>query len=633
MTDNPTTPFPASDDARDRRARRDRLRRRRRKRQWIGTSIAVVAVALTAAGLFGSTGDDIPERVSVGGVDVGGLSVAAARARLSEHAASLRRGRVRLTVPQEPTFSMQVPAASVTSGPRLDEALAEARGARSRVGAALARFGLTGGKELPLRFALRNDGLTRVIRDARAKVGRAPVSATVVVKGSQIVTTPARAGRAIDRSSLAARLATLPEAVELPVRPARPAGDDDDAARARDLAVRLTTAARTVTLGERSAPLTSAVVRTALRFPLRGSTIAVQLDSDVLRAALLRPLRVNERPPTDARLEIRGDRVVVISAAPGRRLNARALGTAIVSAPDAPSVVATVARAPAAFTTKEARALGIKEKVSEFTTPYQCCPARVTNIRRGAQILDGTIIPAGNRFSLNDALGERTTARGFVEAPAIAAGELVDSVGGGVSQIATTTYNAAFFAGVELQRHTPHEFYISRYPMGREATVSWRTPDLVFRNDWSAAILMSVRAASNGITVAFYSSKLGRRVETTTGRPTDRTEPKTIERKKPDLPPGTRTVVQAAGPGGFSISYTRKVYHGNALKRDETFRWRYRPENAIVEVGPPAPEEPDEPDPKPPTGTTTTPTTPSTPTSPNPPPATTPGGVTPPATP
>ena len=158
--------------------------------------------------------------------------------------------------------------------------------------------------------------------------------------------------------------------------------------------------------------------------------------------------------------------------------------------------------------------------------------------------------------------------------------------------------------------------------------------DLVFRNDWSAAILMSYRAGSNGITVAFYSSKLGRRVETTTGQPTNRTVPKTIERKKPDLPPGTRNVVQPAGPGGFSVSYTRKVYRGNRLKRDETFHWTYRPENAIVEVGPPAPttSKPE----TPPTGTTTDPTTTgptTTTTTPKPTTTTTttaPGGVPPP---
>jgi vancomycin resistance protein YoaR len=311
--------------------------------------------------------------------------------------------------------------------------------------------------------------------------------------------------------------------------------------------------------------------------------------------------------------------VAVVPSIAGRRLDGAALGAAIVRDPDAATVAASVTTAKPAFTTAEAKALGVREKVSEFTTPYQCCQPRVTNIQRAAVILDGAVLAAGKRFSLNDALGERVASRGFVVAPAIAAGELVDSVGGGVSQVATTMYNAAFFAGLALEAHTPHEFYISRYPMGREATVSWRQPDLVFRNDWDAAILMSVRAGSNGITVAFYSSKLGRRVVTETGQPTNRTEPKTIERSKPDLPPGTRRVVQSAGAGGFAISYTRKVYAGDQLKRDETFRWNYRPENAIVEVGPPK-TEPDEPAStttsplKPPTTTSprTTPTTPTT---------------------
>jgi VanW like protein len=105
------------------------------------------------------------------------------------------------------------------------------------------------------------------------------------------------------------------------------------------------------------------------------------------------------------------------------------------------------------------------------------CPPRVHNIRRATQLLDGRLIAGGARFSMNDALGRRTRARGFVPAPMISGGRLVDSVGGGISQVATTMFNAAFFAGLRLVAHTPHSFYISRYPKGREATVSWGGPD------------------------------------------------------------------------------------------------------------------------------------------------------------
>jgi hypothetical protein len=146
----------------------------------------------------------------------------------------------------------------------------------------------------------------------------------------------------------------------------------------------------------------------------------------------------------------------------------------------------------------------------------------------------------------------------------------------------------------------------------------------VFRNDWEAAILISAQAGSNGITIRFYSSRLGRRVETTTGEPTNRTTPKTIERQNPELPPGARKVVQSSGANGFSISYTRKVFVRDKLRGERTFRWTYRPQNAIVELGPPKPQEPEVPgdQAEPPgpdagePGIGTTPTTPGAPTPP-----------------
>jgi hypothetical protein len=183
-------------------------------------------------------------------------------------------------------------------------------------------------------------------------------------------------------------------------------------------------------------------------------------------------------------------------------------------------------------------------------------------------------------------MGERTTERGFVLAPMISAGKLVDAIGGGVSQVATTFYNAAFFAGLELIAHTPHEFYISRYPMGREATVSWGGPEMIFRNDWPAAILVKVEAGDTSITVRFYSAKLGRRVETETGAPYAYQAATTIRVLNPALAPGTEQTVQSGGISGFSVDYTRKVYRGDELLRDEKFHVRYRPENSIVEYGP-----------------------------------------------
>jgi vancomycin resistance protein YoaR len=223
--------------------------------------------------------------------------------------------------------------------------------------------------------------------------------------------------------------------------------------------------------------------------------------------------------------------------------------------------------------------------VGAFTTPFQCCQPRVTNIRRAAQVLDRRVIPAHGRFSLNAALGERTIAKGYVPAPSISGERYVDSIGGGISQVSTTLYNAAFFAGLRLVAHTPHSFYISRYPAGREATVSWGGPELVFVNDWDAPIRVRTFVGAESLTVRFYSDSLERRVTSWTGKPYAYVQPTTLIVHNPGLPLGARRVVQEAGGAGFSIQYGRRVYQGSELVSSERWRVTYQPENRIIEVG------------------------------------------------
>ena len=124
-------------------------------------------------------------------------------------------------------------------------------------------------------------------------------------------------------------------------------------------------------------------------------------------------------------------------------------------------------------------------------------------------------------------------------------------VGGGISQVATMLYNGAFFAGLELVEHQPHSLYIDRYPLGREATISWGGPELIVRNDWPAAVLIKLEATETSITTRFFSSRLGRRVETETSVP------------------------YGHGGGSFTVEYTRRVYRGTRLAREELHRVRY----------------------------------------------------------
>jgi hypothetical protein len=131
----------------------------------------------------------------------------------------------------------------------------------------------------------------------------------------------------------------------------------------------------------------------------------------------------------------------------------------------------------------------------------------VKNIQRFADLMQGVIIRPGEELSLNGFVGQRTRDKGFVAAGAIARGNFEDQVGGGISQYATTFFNAAFFAGVEFLEYQSHSIYISRYPRGREATISWRKPDLKILNNTPYGILVWNEYTPTSITVSFYSTE------------------------------------------------------------------------------------------------------------------------------
>ncbi len=149
----------------------------------------------------------------------------------------------------------------------------------------------------------------------------------------------------------------------------------------------------------------------------------------------------------------------------------------------------------------------IVEQVSTFTTPHNCCESRVTNIQRIADIVRGAYLVPGEIISLNEYVGPRTTEKGFVPAGAIRKGRLTPEVGGGVSQFATTIFNAAYFAGLDFIEYRAHSQYFSRYPYGREATISNPAPDLVFQNTTEFPILIWTSYTSRSITVSMYSTK------------------------------------------------------------------------------------------------------------------------------
>lgn len=153
------------------------------------------------------------------------------------------------------------------------------------------------------------------------------------------------------------------------------------------------------------------------------------------------------------------------------------------------------------FLAHEAEELEIEHVIAQFTTHHPCCADRVINIQQMADVVNGAVVRPGKTFDLNEHVGERTPEKGFVPAGMLMHGEMIDSVGGGVSQFATTLYNAVYWGGLEILTHKPHSQYFPRYPEGIEATVSWKYPTLRFRNNYETPVILLASYTDSSITV------------------------------------------------------------------------------------------------------------------------------------
>lgn len=237
-----------------------------------------------------------------------------------------------------------------------------------------------------------------------------------------------------------------------------------------------------------------------------------------------------------------------------------------------------------------------------FTTSYTAGQTRVANIQRLADVIDDTQIAPGEQFSINDISGDRSCDKGYEPAGTIVRGELVDTCGGGVSQFGTTTFNAAFFSGVQLDDWRAHSFYISRYPEGREATLSFPQLDVRFTNDTDGVVVVRASYTSTTVTVSLYGRPVAESVSASHGSRTDVREPATEERTTSDLPQGQTRTIQETGADGFRVQVVRTVRYLDGSEDSTTITTRYQPQDGILERGtgppatssPPEPEEPDE---------------------------------------
>ncbi|OIK13011.1 hypothetical protein BIV60_15145 [Bacillus sp. MUM 116] len=147
------------------------------------------------------------------------------------------------------------------------------------------------------------------------------------------------------------------------------------------------------------------------------------------------------------------------------------------------------------------------EKIGSYVTSFNNHnKERNKNIYLAAEAVNNYVLFPGETFSFNKVVGKRTAGKGYMSAPVIIKGELSEDIGGGICQVSTTLFNAVDNAGLNILQRQSHTKEVSYVPPGRDATVSWDGPDLVFKNNYNQPILIQSKTVNNKLMIEVYSS-------------------------------------------------------------------------------------------------------------------------------
>jgi len=563
----------------------------RRRRLLLVVGGAVVGLLLLGYGVaYAAVGGELSRGATVLGVPVGGLTPADAEERLAAELPEVVGEPISLTlddesfelVPAEAGLSVDVPA-TVDDVP-----------GASASPVSLLRALLGAGEVEPV-VAVDRPALVGSLTGIAELSDREPVEGSVGFAEGEAVATEAVTGRLLDVEEAADEVAEyfpLPAGpVALPVTEVEPTVTQAEVDRAmEEFAVPAMSAPVAVVAGDNRVELSTVAIGAALSMsPDAEGRLVPGLDAAALAESASDELAALGQDASDATVRIEGGAPVVVPSQEGRGVEGEELTSAVLDvlslSGDERTVTVTLPTIQPELTTADAQGLGVTEVISEFTTQFPHADYRNINIGRAAELIDNTLVLPGETFSLNETVGQRTPANGFTKGFVINEGRLVEDYGGGVSQVATTTYNAGFFGGMEDVEHRPHSLYFRRYPMGREATVAWPSLDMAFKNNTPYGVLVdssidrSAPGRSGSLTVRLWSTKYWT-VTHTTGNPTNFREPETVYDTSADCSP-------QAGIRGFDVVVTRTLSRPGAERITEEYFTRYNAgDNVVCRAGP-----------------------------------------------
>ena len=486
--------------------------------RWV---LLVGVPVLIVGGLAAAWGIDaymhrgkVARNVSVGGETVGGLSDDELRTRIDQIAERVSRTPILI---ETADGSSQWSAGELGVGVDTEATFAAVKGAGGGVAGPLTWIGtLNGTDKVEVRLTVDLDQARDALRATDA-LRTEPVEPTIESDGGALRIVDGRPGQGIDVEDV---IDKLPDAVSTGTNPIVVA------AALEEVPTRLTPADLQTAVDDANVLIGADLILELNGFEtaLPPEMVATWFTSEVTDAGAVVDLDIARiMPDLETLMEpgATGSGVAAFDVQDGEVNIVSSDGGTVCCAPNAPFVVLralnqglsdevhALPSRPAVPRegVEELEALGVVEKVASFTTNHPCCQGRVSNIQRFADIMRGALILPGESISLNEYVGRRTTENGFVAGGFISQGVLIQDIGGGVSQFATTIFNTAFFAGLDFDKYQAHSIYFSRYPYGREATISFPVPDLQIHNSTEYGVLIWTSYTPTSITVDMYSTK------------------------------------------------------------------------------------------------------------------------------
>jgi vancomycin resistance protein YoaR len=574
--------------------------RRRRARRWplALAALALLVVGGVAVALLVRTlqyrGETLPG-VHVFGADVGGRSRPALERRI-EQIVGARLARPVTVLVGEKSLTVRPDALLAVDAKTTADAALHAGRASFLSRSASLLSPVSRRRDVVPALRIRRVQAGEFLVGLR-KLGTPARDATVQLEGLTPVVTPARPGRIPLGNEF---LAALEQRVLADARTVR-VRFRTEPSRIATLAAKVAAAqVRTflsapVTLsydGQRVGSLPPESLAGLLRFHRHGTGYSVVFAPDELAALVEPDVKRFETAPKDATFAVEGGVAHVIASEPGRSLEPESAAFAVAGAARklservAPVRLAVV---QPQLTTAKAEALGIHRELVSYTTQMGASSSnRIHNVHLMADFIDGTVIKPGETFSFNKVVGPRSADRGFLEGQQIIGSLTLPAIGGGVCQTATTLFNDAFEAGLPIVARINHNYYLSHYPLGRDATVSWGGPDLVFKNDLDHGILIKSSYTDSTLTFTFYGAPQGRRVSSETSPQTNWTEPGTTYAYDPTgaiARPGQVVTEPGSGERGFDVTVHRTVTENGAVVRRDSFFSRYVPVGNTIVYG------------------------------------------------